>query len=508
MKQAFSHSANGNTECMNSDVTSETNNGGKTQPYEFKRSMYWHRDNMMRALADENVVTHFVYDGNNERVLKLSETWHRIFTNSELSGEQEGGETEVEMFYTLYPNQYMVIRPDGHYTKHYYMGSERIASKIGDPMGYFGGDPTTQSVDIGNNTQGDLEAYVDKNYAHFEPDIEIVRPDEIEDPTLGMEDLGTASEDLKYFFHKDQVGSSSFITDSAGEPIQFIGYAGFGESIIDVSSTHFATPYRFTGQEQDAETGLYNYGARYYDPKISRFLSVDPLADQFPGWSPYNYTLNNPINMIDPDGRAPDWIKQNNDDGSVTYIAEQGDSAESLEEQHGVPFEVGNAIIQGIFGENLPNGTPEGRSNIHPGDQISIFAVENSSTDSGGGFMDWLGSFFSEGDQQQNSGDGYAIFAKGSKSGWSINAPEASSNGNIKSIDISDMFPAGGGLPSFVNPVRGLSGFNDRVNSAVDRLQGTGFGRKKVCTVCGDTLDLNAPKSYHTGFDTIRTNKP
>ena len=38
---------------------------------------------------------------------------------------------------------------------------------------------------------------------------------------------------------------------------------------------------------------------------MQRFTSVDPLAHQFPGYSPYNYTMNNPINMIDPDGRAP-----------------------------------------------------------------------------------------------------------------------------------------------------------------------------------------------------------
>ena len=54
----------------------------------------------------------------------------------------------------------------------------------------------------------------------------------------------------------------------------------------------------------DKETGLYNYGARYYDPSLSIWTGVDPLADQFPAYSPYNYTLNNPINMIDPDGRA------------------------------------------------------------------------------------------------------------------------------------------------------------------------------------------------------------
>ncbi len=51
---------------------------------------------------------------------------------------------------------------------------------------------------------------------------------------------------------------------------------------------------------------LYYYGARYYDPKMSLFISVDPLAEQFQGWSPYNYTMNNPLNLTDPTGMAPE----------------------------------------------------------------------------------------------------------------------------------------------------------------------------------------------------------
>ena len=57
----------------------------------------------------------------------------------------------------------------------------------------------------------------------------------------------------------------------------------------------------------------YYYGARYVvyperslgDPKISVWLSVDPLALDFPGWSPYNFTMNSPLNLVDPDGMAP-----------------------------------------------------------------------------------------------------------------------------------------------------------------------------------------------------------
>jgi RHS repeat-associated protein len=64
--------------------------------------------------------------------------------------------------------------------------------------------------------------------------------------------------------------------------------------------------YKFTGHELDRETGLYYAGARYYDPKISIWLSVDPLLERGPEYSPYCYTFNNPINLVDPDGRWPD----------------------------------------------------------------------------------------------------------------------------------------------------------------------------------------------------------
>jgi RHS repeat-associated protein len=64
----------------------------------------------------------------------------------------------------------------------------------------------------------------------------------------------------------------------------------------------YGTPYRFNGKESDEETGLYYYGARYYDPRLSMWYGVDPLAEKYPGFSPYAYVYNNPLRFIDPTG--------------------------------------------------------------------------------------------------------------------------------------------------------------------------------------------------------------
>ncbi|MEZ4909208.1 MAG: RHS repeat-associated core domain-containing protein, partial [Saprospiraceae bacterium] len=83
-------------------------------------------------------------------------------------------------------------------------------------------------------------------------------------------------------------------------------YTAFGETFADWRTETYDTPYRFTGKEQDSETGLYYYGARYYDPRLGRFLSVDPLAEKYGAWSPYAYTFDNPLKFNDPDGSAPE----------------------------------------------------------------------------------------------------------------------------------------------------------------------------------------------------------
>lgn len=106
-----------------------------------------------------------------------------------------------------------------------------------------------------------------------------------------------------YFYHSDHLGSSSLITDGSGNLMQHLEYVPFGEVFIDERNGSWSTPYKFNAKEQDEETGLYYYGARYYDSKSSVWLSVDPLAEKYPNVSSYVYCDDNPVKYIDPDGR-------------------------------------------------------------------------------------------------------------------------------------------------------------------------------------------------------------
>ena len=73
-----------------------------------------------------------------------------------------------------------------------------------------------------------------------------------------------------FYYHPDHLGSSAYISDANGEVTQHLEYFAFGETFLRraLSNTE-RTPYLFNGKELDEETGLYYYGARYYDPKTS-----------------------------------------------------------------------------------------------------------------------------------------------------------------------------------------------------------------------------------------------
>jgi len=81
-----------------------------------------------------------------------------------------------------------------------------------------------------------------------------------------------------FYFHPDHLGSSSYISNAAGTVSQHMEYLPFGELLVDEHTNSYNSPFKYNGKEFDEETGNYFYGARYYDPRLSIFISVDPLA--------------------------------------------------------------------------------------------------------------------------------------------------------------------------------------------------------------------------------------
>ena len=110
-----------------------------------------------------------------------------------------------------------------------------------------------------------------------------------------------------FFYHSDYLGSTSYITDDKGNITQYDSYLPYGELLVDEHSSSEDMPYKFNGKELDEETGLYYYGARYMDPKISMWLGVDPLREKYPSVTGYCYTMDNPIGLMDPTGMAPKY---------------------------------------------------------------------------------------------------------------------------------------------------------------------------------------------------------
>jgi RHS repeat-associated protein len=89
-------------------------------------------------------------------------------------------------------------------------------------------------------------------------------------------------------------------------------YFPYGKILREYVSTR--PRYLTTQHERDTETDLDYRGARYYDSEYGRFLSVDPLANEYPSWSAYNYVMGNPIILIDPTGRNPEGASDSNND--------------------------------------------------------------------------------------------------------------------------------------------------------------------------------------------------
>ena len=122
----------------------------------------------------------------------------------------------------------------------------------------------------------------------------------------------------RYYHITDHLGSTREVVNNSGSWVETFDYYPFGLLMPKRNTASAETREKFTGHERDDEMGLDYMVWRRYDPALGRFLSVDPLADEFPGWSPYSYVFNNPMFYTDPTGMSPVCEETQNCDETYT----------------------------------------------------------------------------------------------------------------------------------------------------------------------------------------------
>ena len=248
------------------DAPKETEQTNPQDLFAYRRNYTWNERNLLTKSSDRNFTVHYRYGDDGQRALKYTD-----------EGRSE----------TLYFNNFFTIHiptqdqdnPQGlRVHKHIFVGNSRLVTAM------------THTDNSGDNEEQKAK---------------------------------------RYYYHSDHLGSAQFVTDWKGRQYEHIEYTPYGELWIEeVAAGLDKLPFRFTGKELDEETGLYYYGARYLDPKYSRWLSGDPALNDYIPKAPiddeakkhnenlpgmggiyntvnlhvYHYAGNNPVKYTDPDG--------------------------------------------------------------------------------------------------------------------------------------------------------------------------------------------------------------
>ena len=340
----YTYDANGNPTLVTNDSTNTT------------REMYWDEDNRLMVLSDNGKTSRYTYNAAGERIMKSYGTMEGVYIN----GAPQGITFHETDNFTLYPASIISINKN-RFTKHYFLGDKRVASRIGTGLfnnvyGRNGSYVTAGQQDYAermNQIQKQKEAYykqqgiapgvptmkgaygdpentkrgynsiIDTLGNHDVPQgwIQTPRPNTTpnttpgppvswndpsnpDDPQAGYGYIpNDTTKEETFFYHSDHLGSTSYITDDHANITQYDAYLPYGELLVDEHSSSEDLPYKFNGKQFDEETGLYYYGARYMNPVASIWYGVDPLAEKYKSIGAYVYCSANPIRLIDSDGK-------------------------------------------------------------------------------------------------------------------------------------------------------------------------------------------------------------
>ena len=342
----YTYDANGNPTLVTNDSTNTT------------REMYWDEDNRLMVLSDNGKTSRYTYNAAGERIMKSYGTMEGVYIN----GAPQGITFHETDNFTLYPASILSVNKN-RFTKHYFIGDKRVASRIGTGLfnnvyGRNGSYVTAGQQDYAermNQIQTQKEAYYKKvgvapgvpteKGAYGDPEntgvgynavltelgnhdvpqgwiqtphpnttpntnpgppVSWNDPSNPDDPQAGYGYIpNDTTKEETFFYHSDHLGSTSYITDDHANITQYDAYLPYGELLVDEHSSSEDLPYKFNGKQFDEETGLYYYGARYMNPMASIWYGVDPLAEKFPVYFGYSYCYGNPTVFIDYKGKYP-----------------------------------------------------------------------------------------------------------------------------------------------------------------------------------------------------------
>ena len=339
------------------------------------RELYWDEENQLMVLSDNGKTSRYTYNAAGERIMKSYGTMEGVYIN----GAPQGITFHETDNFTLYPASILSVNKN-RFTKHYFIGDKRIASRIGTGLfnnvyGRNGSYVTAGQQDYAermNQIQTQKEAYYKKvgvapgvpteKGAYGDPEntgvgynavltelgnhdvpqgwVQTPKPNTTpntnpgppvswndpsnpDDPQAGYGYIpNDTTKEETFFYHSDHLGSTSYITDDHANITQYDAYLPYGELLVDEHSSSEDLPYKFNGKQFDEETGLYYYGARYLNPMTSLWYGVDPLAEKYVQTIPYLYGGGNPIRIIDPNGKG--WVETKD---KKTYWDERVNSA-------------------------------------------------------------------------------------------------------------------------------------------------------------------------------------
>ena len=381
----YTYDANGNPTLVTNDSANTT------------REMYWDEDNRLMVLSDNGKTSRYTYNAAGERIMKSYGTMEGVYIN----GAPQGITFHETDNFTLYPASILSVNKN-RFTKHYFIGDKRVASRIGTGMfnnvygrndsyvtagqqdyaermnqiqtqkeAYYKkvgvapgvptekgayGDPENTGVgynavltELGNHDvpQGWIQTPHPNTTPNTNPGPPVSwnDPSNPDDPQAGYGYVpNDTTREETFFYHSDHLGSTSYITDDKANITQYDAYLPYGELLVDEHNSSEELPYKFNGKQFDDETGLYYYGARYLNPVTCLWYGVDPLAEKYKEIGSYVYCADNPINLFDTDGQkfiynAQGKFLRKEGKDNLVYIERDGKLTQLIDHGNGMTDE-------------------------------------------------------------------------------------------------------------------------------------------------------------------------